>query len=308
MKTYFDIEGDGGSGVVAQVESLLAQIGDALSGVDHLVAVGSGKGGVGKSTLTMALAQALSREGAKAAILDADFNGPCQAQFAGLEGRPWVPGPNGLSLPRRPDGLAVVSMGSVFEAARPVSFDSVSSGDEHVWRSTKEFAVLGQLLASVDWGKLDYLLFDLPPGAERTVQYADFLPGGTSFVMVTIPSDVSRGVVARSVSALAGTGATALGYVENMVGYLCPDCGEVKPLFPPSKTDLDLPLLGRVPFDPQLAALCDQGWPEGAADLPSLAAVARVADNLKGALKGPEADRPADKSANPASSLEGAHP
>ena len=288
MKTYYDIEGDGGSGVVAQVEALHETIEAALSGVKHLVAVGSGKGGVGKSTVTMALAQAMQAGGASVAILDADFNGPCQAQLAGLQDRPWVPGPKGLDLPRRADGLGVISMGSVFAGALPVSFATVSQGDEHIWRSTKEFAVLAQLLASVHWGTLDVLLFDLPPGAERTVQYAETLPAGTSFVLVTIPSDVSRGVVARSVNALAGTGATALGYVENMAGYLCRDCGEVKPLFPPSTTTLDLPLLGRVPFDPDLATLCDQGWPIGAeADLPSLEAIRRVARNLNKALEGP---------------------
>jgi len=289
VKNYYDIEGDGGSQVAPQIEALHGAIGEALAGVKSLVAVGSGKGGVGKSTITMALAQAMQAEGASVAILDADFNGPCQAKLAGLQDRPWVPGANGLSLPRRSDGLGVISMGSVFSGTLPVSFSTVSQGDEHIWRSTKEFAVLSQLLASVHWGELDVLLFDLPPGAERTVQYAETLPRGTSFVLVTIPSDVSRGVVARSVNALAGTGAKAVGYVENMAGYLCGDCGEVKPLFPPSATALELPLLGRVPFDPNLASLCDQGWPVGAAsDLPSLAAIRQVALNLNEALEGPK--------------------
>jgi ATP-binding protein involved in chromosome partitioning len=285
MKNYFEIEGDGGSNVVGQVEAQHEAIGGALSEVRNLLAIGSGKGGVGKSTLTMALAQALTRDGARVAILDADFNGPCQAQFAGLEGRPWVPGPKGLTLPRRADGLGVLSMGSVFANLQPVSFESVSEKDEHVWRSTREFAVLGQLLAATDWGPLDYLLFDLPPGAERTVQYADFLPTGTAFVLVTIPSDISRGVVARSVKALAGTGARGLGYVENMAGYYCRDCGEVKALFPPSPTDLALPLLGKVPFDPELAALCDRGWPERESrSVPALEAVAKIAARLRQAL------------------------
>ncbi|MCB1036068.1 MAG: P-loop NTPase, partial [Acidobacteria bacterium] len=262
MKTYFDIEGDGGSNVVGQVEALEESIRRSLGGVRRLVAIGSGKGGVGKSTVTMGLAQALRATGAEVAILDADFNGPCQAHLAGLTANPWLPGPEGIALPRRRDGVGVVSMGSVVPQQRPVTFDTVSRRDEHVWRSTREFALLGQLLASMDWGALDFLLFDLPPGAERTVQYAEFLPESVGYVLVTVPSDVSRGVVARSVAALGGTGARVLGYVENMAGYYCRDCGEIKPLFPESRTPIDLPLLGQIPFDPEMAELCDEGWPE----------------------------------------------
>ncbi len=289
MKSYFDIEGDGGSDVIAQVEAQQEAVREALSGVRNLVAVGSGKGGVGKSTVTMGLAQALKGRGASVAILDADFNGPCQAHLAGLDAHPWIPSPQGLAVPRRQDGIGVVSMGSLVPASQPVSFSTVSHGDEHVWRSTKEFAVLGQLLSSMAWGSLDFLLFDLPPGAERTVQYADFLPSGVSFVLVTVPSDISRSVVARSVSALAGTSAQMLGYVENMAGYFCRDCGEIKPLFPSSGTKLDLPLLGRVPFDPELASLCDSGWPERRDEAhKAVEAIHVVAENLLQALEAQE--------------------
>ena len=116
------------------------------------------------------------------------------------------------------------------------------------------------------------LMFDLPPGAERTVQYADFLGSQTSFVLVTIPSDVSRGVVARSVAALSKGPNPVLGYVENMSGYYCRDCNAIKPLFPstrpgglaqgrPEGSGLGIPCLGTVPFDPELAHHCDLGIP-----------------------------------------------
>ena len=95
----------------------------------------------------------------------------------------------------------------------------------------REFALLGEILASFEWGALDLLLFDLPPGAERTVQYADYLGPRTSFVLVTIPSEVARGVVARSVAALAKGPNRILGYVENMSGYYCRECNAIKPLF-----------------------------------------------------------------------------
>src|SRR5262249_54433711 len=134
----------------------------------------------------------------------------------------------------------------------------------HTWRATREFTALGEVLTSVAWGALDVLLFDLPPGAERTIQYAEFLGPRTSFVLVTIPSEVSRGVVARSIAALAGSANAPLGYGGNWGGCFCAECGEVKPLFPETKDGgivFDLPCLGRVPFDPALAFACDRGVP-----------------------------------------------
>jgi ATP-binding protein involved in chromosome partitioning len=112
----------------------------------------------------------------------------------------------------------------------------------------------------MDWGKLDYLLVDLPPGAERIVQYAELLGPAALFVVVTVPSDLATGIVARSIDALDKTPNRILGYIENMDGYYCSDCGKVKPLFPAQRQlKLDLPCLGNVPFDPELAALCDGG-------------------------------------------------
>ena len=282
MKSYADIAGDGGSDVVGQVVAQRETIASALARVRRRVAVASGKGGVGKSTLTFALARALAVRGRRVAILDADFNGPTQAQIAGLAGRPWVPGPRGLALPRRADGIGVVSLGGPLAAGAELRFDTVSQGEQHTWRATREFAMLGQLLGAVDWGEQDVLLFDLPPGAERTVQYAEFLGPETEVVVVTIPSDVAHGVVARSLTALAGAGARVLGTIENMAGYWCADCGATKPLFPESAADLGLPRLGRVPFDPRLAALCDRGWPPGEepAGSGALAAIAAVAARL----------------------------
>ena len=122
-------------------------------------------------------------------------------------------------------------MGSVIPESQALDFESAAHGESHTWRATREFALLGEILGSCEWGALDLLMFDLPPGAERTVQYADFLGPRTSFVLVTIPSEVSRGVVARSVAALSKGPNRVLGYVENMSGYYCRDCNDIKPLF-----------------------------------------------------------------------------
>lgn len=282
MKGYHDIVGDGGSRILEQVSEQRARITDGLAGVRHLVAVGSGKGGVGKSTLTLHLAGALRARGLRIAILDADFNGPSQARMAGVQERLFVPGSQKVSLPKTSDGIGVFSMGSIIPETESLDFESAAQGDSHTWRATKEFAFLGEILRSFEWGELDLLMVDLPPGAERTVQYADYLGPRTSFVLVTIPSEVSRGVVARSVAALSKGPNRILGYVENMSGYYCRDCDDIKPLFDaPEASRLEIPCLGTVPFDPELARRCDHGIPYSElADTPVRRSLDRVAQNL----------------------------
>jgi ATP-binding protein involved in chromosome partitioning len=184
-------------------------------------------------------------------------------------------------------------MGSLIPESEALEFESAAHGESHTWRATREFALLGEILGSFEWGALDLLMFDLPPGAERTVQYADFLGPQTSFLLVTIPSEVARGVVARSVAALSKGPNRVLGYVENMSGYYCHDCNAIRPLFfsgrgasprrtplrahsrgphdprsvrAPEPLGLGIPCLGTVPFDPELARHCDRGIPF--ADLP----------------------------------------
>jgi len=287
MKGYHDIVGDGGSDVLVQVTAQRQAITTALRGVRHRVAVASGKGGVGKSTVTMVLAQGFLARGLSVAILDADLNGPCQAQMAGLERTPWLPGPAGLAVPRRGDGLGVVSFGSFLDHAEPAAFATVATGGDQVWRATRELATLGQLLAGVEWGTLDVLLVDLPPGAERSAQMAAFFGAETAFVLVTIPSDMARGVVARSLTALRQADAKVVGYIENMAGYHHRDTDAVLPLFPAAATTLDLPCLGRLPFDPTVAHWCDQGWPENARQHGAIPGAADLADHLLTALEAP---------------------
>jgi ATP-binding protein involved in chromosome partitioning len=293
MKSYHDIAGDGGSRILEQVAAQRSRISDALAGVRHLVAVGSGKGGVGKSTLTLLLAGAVRARGLRVAILDADFNGPTQAHMAGVGRALFVPPPSPggsdasggggrVRLPQTATGIGVFSIGSVLPASEALDFASTARGESHTWRATREFALLGEILESFEWGPLDLLLVDLPPGAERTVQFADFLGLRTSFVLVTIPSEVARGVVARSVAALSKGPHRLIGYVENMSGYYCRDCGAIKPLFvAPEPADLGIPRLGTVPFDPELARHCDLGVPfEEGPDTPAGRSVGCVAQQI----------------------------
>jgi ATP-binding protein involved in chromosome partitioning len=294
MKSYHDVAGDGGSRILAQVAEQRARITDGLAGVRHLVAVGSGKGGVGKSTLTLHLAGALRARGQRVAILDADFNGPSQARMGGVQEALFVPppSPEGLgaakgqkvALPRTENDIGIFSMGSLIPESEALDFESAARGESHTWRATREFALLGEILGAFDWGTLDVLLFDLPPGAERTVQYADFLGRRMTFVLVTIPSQVAQGVVARSVAALTKGDHRILGYIENMSGYYCHDCEAIKPLFASHERGaeiLGIPCLGRVPFDPEVARRCDMGLPLSAtSDTPVDRAVDDVAQQL----------------------------
>jgi ATP-binding protein involved in chromosome partitioning len=285
MKTYHDIPGDGGSKVIEQVAEMRSKLERNLAGVRQVLAIGSGKGGVGKSTLTWQLACALEEKGETVAILDADLNGPSQARLSRLGETPPIPGRRGLSMPRARCGIGVVSLGSYLPETRALDFESVSAGDSFVWRGAKEFSFLGELLAAVEWGELDILLVDLPPGAERTRQYAEYFGPRTSFVLVTVPSSLSRGVVTRAIAALGKTEARVLGYVENMKGYYCAGCGTVQALFPESgEVALGPPLLGEIPFDPLLAEISDAGGVLPG-ERPTLQAIRRVAGKVQEALR-----------------------
>jgi ATP-binding protein involved in chromosome partitioning len=190
-----------------------------------------------------------------------------------------------LALPRTREGLGVVSVGQALGEAEPLDFETLGEGGSYVWRAAREFALLGELIGGVEWDEQDLLFVDLPPGAERARQYAEFLGPAATFVVVTIPSALARGVVARSVAALQRTPNALLGYVENMKGYRCPGCGDVRPLFPQSDAGLGIPLLGSLPFDPELAELCDRGGsilehrPHGTAR-----ALGQIADRLRETL------------------------
>jgi ATP-binding protein involved in chromosome partitioning len=190
--------------------------------------------------------------------------------------------------------VRILSAGSVLGAGAALAWPDGGAGHAHVWRATREFASLAELLAAAEWGPLDLLLVDLPPGPERTAQFADFLGPRAGVVLVTVPSALARGVVARSVDALRPLPNRVLGYVENMSGYACPTCGALGPLFPDERdATLGPACLGRVPFDPELARLSDRGLAVTElaatrdAERPALAALRAVARSLTDLLEEP---------------------
>lgn len=277
MKKYREIVGDGGSNIVAQVEAQQRRLAARLQAVRRVVAIVSGKGGVGKSSLTVNLAAALARRDAAVGVLDADLNGPSIAKMLGVRGTKLRLTEAGVEPPQSAQGIRVMSMDLLLPSDdTPLTWDATSQADSHVWRGNMEANALREFLADTAWGPLDFLLLDLPPGADRLTTVAGLVPS-LAALLVTIPTDVSHLVVKKAITVARGTGAPILGLVENMAG-----------LFPGSggaalAAESGIPFLGSVPFDPRLAAAADLGVPfvAGHADSPAGRALTQIADRLR---------------------------
>ena len=267
MKGYRDIPGDGGSNIVEQVVAQQTRLAARMATIRASVAVVSGKGGVGKSSITANLAGTLAGRGLAVGVLDADLNGPSMGKMLGVRGQALRVEPAGVRPAVSADGIRVVSMDLLLPGDdAPVVWSASTQAEAHTWRGTMEGTALREFLADTAWGALDLLLIDLPPGAERLPTLLDLLPGLTGAVVVTIPSEVSHLVVRRALTLARERGARLLGLIENMAGYACPTCGTVGPLFEgpggeATAAQHGLPFLGRVPFDPRLAAAADRGRP-----------------------------------------------
>ena len=264
-KRYRDIAGDGGSNVAGQVAAQIARLKARMAGVKHTIAVMSGKGGVGKSTITTNLAMFFALQGWRVGVVDADINGPSLATMFGVRGHQLRLDANSVLPAIGPLGVQLMSM-DLFLAddKTPVVWDGPSA-ETFLWRGTMEMHTLREFLSDVQWGTLDILLLDLPPGAERVSTIRDLLPDLHGTVVVTIPSAVSQLVVLKSITLARDLLHTpVIGLVENMTSYVCPTCEKVHPLFGSTATaeiSLGVPLLGRIPFDPRMAAAGDRGTP-----------------------------------------------
>jgi ATP-binding protein involved in chromosome partitioning len=281
MKRYRDIAGDGGSNIVGQVEAQRARLGARLRDVRAIVAVVSGKGGVGKSSVTANLAGAFALAGARVGVLDADLNGPSMATMLGVRGRTLVVGADGVEPPAGALGIRVMSMDLLLAGdATPLTWDAPTQAEAHTWRGTMEANALREFLADTAWGALDVLLIDLPPGTDRLATIVGLGPALTGTVIVTIPSDVSHLVVRKSITVARAAPAPVLGLVENMAGMFPGAGGEAL------ARESGVPFLGRVPFDPALTAAADRGEPYVAAapDAPAARALTAIAESLRGSL------------------------
>jgi ATP-binding protein involved in chromosome partitioning len=225
-----------------------------LDGIGDIIAVSSTKGGVGKSTVAVNLASALQRLGQRVGILDADIYGPSLPTMLGLSGRPKVAEQTKV-WPLEKFGLRVMSMGFFLDDSSPV-----------IWRGPLVTGLLRQFLKDVQWGELDVLVVDLPPGtgdAPLTLVQQVPLSGG---VMVTTPQDVSVIDVERGIAMFNQVNTPVLGIVENMSAYICPHCGTRDELFGSGggarlAREFGVPLLGQIPIVPAIRAGGDAGTP-----------------------------------------------
>jgi len=294
MKTYRDITGDGGSNILGQVAALKERLEQRLSRVRCVLAVMSGKGGVGKSTLTSNLAALLADRGYAVGVLDADLNGPAMARMLGVRGQHLRHTAEGVAPALGAAGVRVISMDLFLpDESTPVTWHHPGglAADSTIWRGTMEATVLREFISDVAWGQLDFLFLDLPPGSDRFAAVAGLLPRLSGVIVVTVPALVSQAVVGKAVRAAQERGDPLLGLVENMAGYVCPTCGTLGALFPAGSAErmveaMNLPLIARIPFDPRLAAAADAGLPFVLThpETPATQAVAEFAAVVEGVL------------------------
>ncbi|MGQ0666010.1 MAG: P-loop NTPase [Nitrospiraceae bacterium] len=252
--------------VVQQITEQTKKVHARMAGIKYKLVVMSGKGGVGKSMTTVNLSLALARQGSKVGLLDVDLNGPCVPRMLGLHGQPLTMTAEGAIPPVGPLGIKVASMDFFLDDATPVRWNGPMDISP-VWLGLMEMNVIREFLADIVWGDLDFLLADLPPGAaaDKPPVIAGFIPDLAGAIVVTTPSEVASDVVQKSVTYARDMGIKVLGIVENMSEYRCPSCGELNELFEGNTEAmcqaLDLPLLGRIPFDRKLARTFDRGTP-----------------------------------------------
>ena len=282
MKKYRDIAGDGGSNVVGQVGEQQARLQRRLDAVRFVVAVVSGKGGVGKSTVTANLATAWASAGWRVGVLDADLNGPSMAKMLGVRGQTLAVAGDAVTPPRSAAGVSVMSMDLLLSSdAEPLHWRAPTQQEAHTWRGTMEAQALREFLADTAWGQLDALVVDLPPGADRLATIVSLVPALAGTVIVTIPSDVSQLVVRRSITVAQQEKAPILGLVENMAGlFPGPDAETLA-------AGAGIPFLGSVPFDRGLSLAGDRGDPFVITEpaTPAARALAVIAEKVRAELE-----------------------
>lgn len=238
-----------------------------LPNVKHIVMVLSGKGGVGKSTVSCQLAMALAfRKGLKVGILDVDICGPSVPKIVGVEGAAIVSGPRGwIPVERHVEAEKNPKNGQL--KIMSIAFLLPNQSDAVIWRGPRKDAMIKQFLTDVDWGQLDYLIIDTPPGTSdehMTLCEALAQSNPTGAVVVTTPQQVSVDDVKKELSFCYKLKVRCLGIVENMSGFVCPHCSECTEIFSKGggknlAEAYEVPFLGAVPIDPALSLSQDEG-------------------------------------------------
>lgn len=256
-----------------------------MAKIKHKIAIISGKGGVGKSTVTVNLAMAFATHGYvnSVGILDADITGPCVPKILGIKGEKLQSGPPGIFPATGPLGIKVVSM------------DFLLPSDESpvIWRGPLKMKAIQQFLSDIVWGEPDFLFIDLPPGTgDEPLSVMQLLPDMDGVVIVTIPSEVSQIVVKKAVTFAKQLAIPVIGIIENMSGFVCPKCGEKVDIFRTGggekiANDLHVPFLGTIPIDPEICEDSDKGTPFviGHPNSPASKAFMDIVEKVEGFLK-----------------------
>ncbi len=244
-----------------------------ISGIDRIIAIASGKGGVGKSTLSSNLAVALARLGRRVGLLDADIYGPSQPRMMGVSARPASPDGKTI-IPLKAHGVTMMSIGLMLKENEAV-----------VWRGPMLMGALQQLLGQVAWGELDVLIVDLPPGTgdvQLTLCQRTHLTGA---IVVSTPQDVALLDARRAIDMFGKLKTPILGLVENMSSYVCPNCGHEEHIFghggvAAEAARLGVPLLGEIPLSLDVRLAGDSGTPIAAGEGPIAEAYMKLARRL----------------------------
>lgn len=228
--------------------------------IEHKIMVLSGKGGVGKSTVAVNLATALTMAGKRVGLLDVDIHGPSVPKLLHLEGAP-ITGSDHTIIPVklgfRKGLMSVMSIGFLLR----------ERDDAVIWRGPRKFSVIKQFLADVEWGELDYLVVDAPPGTgDEPLAVAELIDQPDGAVVVTTPQELAVQDVRRCIAFCREVGLPVLGVVENMGGFACPKCGEVVPIFGTGggqsmAEQMGVSFLGTIPIDPEVVVSGDGGTP-----------------------------------------------
>ncbi len=243
------------------------------AGVQRILAVASGKGGVGKSTVSANLAVALARAGRKVGLLDADIYGPSQPRMMGINKRPASPDGKTI-IPLHAHGVTLMSIGFMMEEGKAI-----------VWRGPMLMGALQQMLGQVEWGELDVLIVDLPPGTgdvQLTLCTKSELSGA---IVVSTPQDVALIDARKAIDMFNTLKTPVLGLIENMSTFHCPECGHESHIFghggvAAEAEKLGVPLLGALPIDLDTRLAGDSGTPVAAGEGPMAEAYARLAEGL----------------------------
>jgi ATP-binding protein involved in chromosome partitioning len=229
---------------------------DKMGKIKHKIAIISGKGGVGKSTVTVNLAAAFALQGNHVGVLDADIHGPSVPRLLGLEGQQVKTEASSIFPVDGPLGMKVMSIDFFLPGEAPT-----------IWRGPLKMRAIRQFLSDVEWGELDYLFIDLPPGTgDEPLSIAQLLPDIDGVVIVTMPSELSSEIVKKAITFAERLHMPIIGVVENMSGFICPHCGTKTEIFQSGggkkiAKEMDVAFLGSIPIDPTVGVDSDKGTP-----------------------------------------------